>query len=211
MRKSGNTEPTALFAKVPGREYDRLIFRYPYQSDTMLAMSYHEAARRLAHSYHGQPIDDTMLLPFLTLYRQAFELRLKEMIRSFASLRRRFEEPGNPELQSKAIEKRLRNPRVLGHNLEALLTEMLEHADSLESAEDFPDSTRELVMLLHEADSSGTAFRYSGQLPDIQESFDFPDLAALLDKEFTMLGGVEDALTEMYAAGPQPEDEGDWY
>lgn len=211
MRKSGNKKPTALFAKVPGVQYDRLIFRFPYQGDAMLAMSYHEAAKRLAHSHRGQPIDDTILLPFLTLYRQAFELRLKEMIRSFASLRRRYDGPDDPELQPQAIEKRLRNPRVLGHNLEALLNEMLEHAGSLESAGDFPDSTRELVMLLHEADSSGTAFRYSGQLPDIQESLDFPNLAALLDGEFTMLGGVEDALTEMYAAGPQPEDEGDWY
>ncbi|MCS3443380.1 hypothetical protein [Microbacterium phyllosphaerae] len=210
MRKSGKTEPTALFAKVPGKEYHRLIFRYPYQGDSMLAMSYHEAAKRLANSYRGQPIDDTMLLPFLTLYRQAFELRLKEMIRSFASLRRRFEEPDNPVLQPKAIEKRIRNSRILGHNLEALLNEMLEHANSLESVEDFPESTRELVVLLHEADSSGTAFRYSGELPDIQESLDFPDLVALLDAEFTMLGGVEDALTEMYAAGPQPEDEGGW-
>jgi hypothetical protein len=210
MRRSGDTQPTALFAKVPGKAYNRLIFRYPYQDDTMLAFSYHEAAKRLADSYRGEPIDDTMLLPFLTLYRQAFELRLKEMIRSFASLRRRFYEPANPDLQPDKLEKRLRS-HALGHNLEALLNEMLAHANELESAGDFPDSTRELVMLLHEADSSGTAFRYSGELPDIQESLDFPDLAALLDQEFTMLGGIEDAVTEMYAAGPQPEDEGDWY
>jgi len=208
MRRSGNKQPTALFGKVPGHEYDRLIFRYPYQGDTMLAMSYQEAAKRLADSYRGQPIDDTILLPFLILYRQAFELRLKEVIRDFASSRRRFYESNNPALQPAAIEKRLRNPRVLGHNLEALLKEMLEHVDHLENAGDFPESTRELVMLLHEADGTGTAFRYSGQLPDIQESLDFPDLAALLDREFTMLGGMEDALTEMYAAGPQPEEEG---
>lgn len=62
-------------------------------------------------------------------------------------------------------------------------------------------------MLLHDADSTGTAFRYSGQLPDIQESLDFPDLVQLLDAEFTMLGGMEDAVTEMYAEGPQPEEE----
>lgn len=95
MRKSGKDEPTALFAKVPGKEYGRLIFRYPYHNDSMLAMSYHEAATRLAGTFEGQPIDDTMLLPFLTLYRQAIELRLKETIRDLAALRRRFHDPSN--------------------------------------------------------------------------------------------------------------------
>ncbi|MBF9335085.1 hypothetical protein G3N30_02210 [Microbacterium lacticum] len=211
MRKSGKDEPTALFAKVPGKEYGRLIFRYPYHNDSMLAMSYHEAATRLAGTFEGQPIDDTMLLPFLTLYRQAIELRLKETIRDLAALRRRFHDPSNPKLQPAAVEKRLRSPRILGHNLEALLNELLDHYNALELDEQFPESARDLVMLLHEADTSGTAFRYSGQMPDIQEHLDFPDLVALLDGEFRLLGGIEDWITEMHAAGPQPEDDGDWY
>lgn len=211
MRKSGKDERTALFAKVPGKEYGRLIFRYPYHNDSMLAMSYHEAATRLAGTFEGQPIDDTMLLPFLTLYRQAIELRLKETIRDLAALRRRFHDPSNPKLQPAAVEKRLRSPRILGHNLEALLNELLDRYNALEFDEQFPESARDLVMLLHEADTSGTAFRYSGQMPDIQEHLDFPDLVALLDGEFRLLGGIEDWITEMHAAGPQPEDDGDWY
>lgn len=109
------------------------------------------------------------------------------------------------------IGKRLRNSRILGHNLEALLAELLAHYHALEFHEEFPASTKELVELLHDADNSGTAFRYAGQLPDTQESLDFPDLVALLDNEFSTLGAVEDSITEMYAAGPQPEEYGDWY
>jgi hypothetical protein len=133
------------------------------------------------------------------------------MIRSFSSLRRRFHEPNNPDLDSEVIGKRLRNSRVLGHNLEALLVELLAHYHALEFQEEFPASTKELVELLDDADNSGTAFRYAGQLPDTQESLDFPDLVALLDNQFTMLGAVEDSITEMYAATPQPEEYDDWY
>jgi hypothetical protein len=74
VTKSGKKEPTGLFAKVPTTEYNRLIVRYPYQNDSDYAMAYHEAGNRLASTYKGQPIDDTMLLPFLNLCRQAFEL-----------------------------------------------------------------------------------------------------------------------------------------
>lgn len=68
-----------------------------------------------------------------------------------------------------------------------------------------------MLLLVHEADSTGTSFRYSGQMPHIQESLDFVDLVAMLDAEFELLGGMLDGVTEMYAAGPQPEHESDWY
>ncbi|MFJ4998526.1 hypothetical protein ACIP5T_10260 [Microbacterium sp. NPDC088619] len=210
MRKSGKSEPTSLFLKAPGNRYDRLIFRYPYQDDALLAASFQQAAGRLAGTFRGEPIDDTMLLPFLTLYRQAFELRLKAMIREFASLRRRFHESGNPDLAAAKIEQRLRTSRILGHNLDALMNELIGHYNALETDEPFRESIKELLLLLHEADSTGTSFRYSGQMPDIQESLDFLDLVALIDTEFELLGGMLDGITEMYAAGPQPENESDW-
>lgn len=64
---------------------------------------------------------------------------------------------------------------------------------------------------MHEADGTGTAFRYAGQLPDKQHYLDFPDLVTVLDDEFRMLGAVEDSITEPYTAGPQPEDESGFY
>jgi hypothetical protein len=87
---------------------------------------------------------------------------------------------------------------------------MLKHFHALEFGEDFPASTGELVKLLHDADKRGTAFRYAGQLPEKQDRLDFPDLVERLDNEFRMLGAVEDSITEMYSAGPQPENESDW-
>lgn len=201
--------PTAkLFAKVPSTAYNRLIMRHRYEDDTHLAFAYHEAATRLAGTYKGDPIDDRLLLPFLSLYRQAFELQMKETIREFASLRRRFHSSGAPDLASKAIEERLQ--RKVGHNLHALLVELQKHYAALEVDGSFPKSIEQLLLLLHDADASGTAFRYTGGLPDTEDRLDFPDLVQLLDDEFQLLGGVRDYVTELYAAGPQPEDEG-WY
>jgi hypothetical protein len=200
--------PTAkLFAKVPSTAYDRLIMRHRYEDDTQLAFSYHEAATRLASTYKGDPIDDRLLLPFLSLYRQAFELQMKETIREFASLRRRFHAGNTADVASKTIEDRLRHK--IGHNLHGLLTELQKHYVALEIDGSFPKSTEKLLLLLHDADASGTAFRYTGGLPDTEDRLDFPDLVRLLDDEFRLLGGFRDYVTELYAAGPQPEDE-DW-
>ena len=56
--------------------------------------------------------------------------------------------------------------------------------------------------MLHDADTAGTAFRYAGQLPDVQEHADFPDLAALLDDQFMKLSVIEDYVDGLYSAGP---------
>lgn len=211
MDEINANEKVTIFERFPNTEYRRLIVRHPYQDDSVLAMAYHEAAVRLASTYRGQPDDDLILLPFLMLYRQAIELQLKGMIRAFASYRRRFHERENPDLQLEEIDKRLRNPRIFGHNLEALMNGVLEQFHALEFDEDFPATTEQLVQLLHDADDSGTAFRYAGELPDTHDRLDFRDFAALLDDEFRTLGAVQDAIEETYSAGPQPEDESDWY
>ena len=211
MDKTSANETVSIFQRFPNADYRRLVVRHPYPDDSILAMAYHDSAVRLASTYQGQANDDLILLPFLTLFRHAIELQLKEMIRGFASLRRRFHELENPDLRSELIERRLRDPRIFGHNLEALMNGMLEHFRLLEFSEDFPASTAELVKLLHDADNSGTAFRYAGLLPDTQDRLDFPDLVELLDKGFRMLGAVEDSIKEAYSAGPQPEDESEWY
>ena len=197
-------KPLRLLSEVPNKVYHRLIVRYPHQTDRDYALFYHEAASRLASTYTGKPIDDTILVPFLMLYRHAFELELKNLIRFLSSIRYRYYEPGNWELRREAVAEKLQHK--LGHNLAKLFNELLRHYDALSLPESFPDSVKKLILVLHEADGRGTAFRYAGDLPQSQDYANFPDLVSMLDDEFTMLGAVEDWIEAMYEAMPAPEE-----
>ena len=86
-RKSKKETPIRLLTSVPNKDYSRLVVRYPYQTNDQCAHAYHFAANRLASTFGGEPIDDQLLLPFLTLYRHAFELQLKNTICSLVGLR----------------------------------------------------------------------------------------------------------------------------
>jgi hypothetical protein len=196
--------PLRLLQSVPGKVYSRLIVRYPYQTDSDYAFYYHESANRLASTYTGKAIDDVILMPFLMLYRQAFELQLKGFIRHLASVRRRYHEPTNLALHREEINERLRSK--LGHNLAKLLGELLKHYDALKLSEAFPESVKKLVLMMHEADGKRTAFRYGGLLPDSQDSADFPDLVEMFDKEFKLLCAGEDWVESIYDAVPEPEE-----
>jgi len=204
-RPAPSGKPLRLLQAVPNRVYNRLIVRYPHQTDRDYAFFYHEAAHRLAGTYAGNAIDDTILIPFLMLYRQAFELQLKNFIRYLASIRRRYHEPANLRLHSGSINKRLRGNEI-GHNLAKLVNELLEHYKSLDLPEEFPESVKKLILMMHDADNHGTAFRYAGELPKSQDSADFPDLVEMLDNEFQLLRAVEDWVDGIYSAAPDPED-----
>lgn len=197
-------KPLRLLQAAPSKVHKRLIVRYPNQTDREYAFFYHEAALRLATTYSGRPVDDTILMPFLMLYRHAFELQLKNFVRYLASVRRRHHDPSNPDLDRVKVDDRLQ--RALGHNLAKLLNELLKHYNSLDLDEEFPVSVRKVILMLHDADGKGTAFRYSGELPDSQDRADFPALAELLDGELGMLGAVEDWIDAMYSAIPNPEE-----
>lgn len=192
--------PLRLLTSVPTKDYSRLVVRYPYQTDTQYAHSYHFAAQRLATTFRGQPEDDLLLLPFLTLYRQAFELQLKNTVRSLVGLRRRYLEGWTAELAEAVSEKRFKDD--LGHNLYGLLNEAKKHFEALDLPEDFPRSVEGMIAKLHEADKAGTAFRYAGLLPETQEHADFPDLAGMLDREFEMLCVVVDWAESLYEPMP---------
>lgn len=192
-------KPLRLLGSVPNKVQRRLIVRYPYQTDRNYAYAYHFAARRLAATFGGEPQDDLILLPFLTLYRQAFELELKNLIRFLVDVRMTYVEGSTPELEKAASNDRLKG---LGHNLHKLLNEAKKHYDSLKLREPFPAEVETLVGMLHEADGSGTAFRYAGQLPDVQEYADFPDLAALLDQQYDNLAVITDYVDGLYSASP---------
>jgi len=70
----------------------------------------------------------------------------------------------------------------------------------------YPEGAASLILMLHEADESGTAFRYAGSLPEVEDRADFPNLAALLDYQFAALSVVEDYAEALYSAGPTLTD-----
>lgn len=201
---SKRTNPVKLFQSVPNTDYSRLIVRYPFQDDAVFAFSYKESADRLASTFKGDAPDDLMLLPFLTLYRQAYELQLKVIIHFLAGIRRTYGGEYGKETDATAIDLRLK--KDIGHNLHKLLNELLKHYDALDLGEPFPESTKKLILLLHDADGSGTAFRYSGELPDTTEHIDFPNLVKLLNDEWNLLNGVWSWIEAGYDAMPTLDD-----
>lgn len=196
-------KPIRLLEVVPTKVYNRLIVRYPHQTNRDFALSYRFAATRLADSFTGDAADDLILLPFLTLYRQAFELELKNLIRFLVHTRMTYVEGKTVDLVQAVSDERFKD---LGHNLHKLLNEAKKHYAVLELDESFPKDVEQLIGMLHEADKSGTAFRYAGQLPDTQEHSDFPDLAALLDQQYDNLAVITDYVDGLYSAGPTLED-----
>ena len=199
-KRSKNQTPLRLLTSVPSKDHSRLVVRYPYQTDAQYAHAYHFAAQRLATTFGGEPIDDLLLLPFLTLYRQAFELQLKNTIRSLVSLRANYLVGWTDDLREAISEEHFR--KELGHNLYKLLNEAKKHFTILDLPDAFPESVEQLIVKLHEADQAGTAFRYAGLLPDTQEYADFPDLASLLNDDFEMLSVVIDYAEGCYQAMP---------
>lgn len=181
-----------LLSSMQNKDYSRLVVLYPYQTDDHYAGAYHFAANRLASTFGGEPVDDQLLLPFLALYRHAFELQLKNTIRSLVKLRAEYLEGWTPELTEAISEKRFRDNNQLGHNLYKLLNDAKRHFAALNLPEKFPKSVESIISKLHEADKAGTALRYAGALPTTHEYVDFPDLVELLDREFDLLSVVID-------------------
>jgi hypothetical protein len=202
-------KPLRLLTSVPNKVYDRLVVRFAFQTDRDFAAAYHFSAQRLADTFSGNPEDDLLLLPFLTLYRQAFELDLKNTIKFLINTRMVYVDGKTSELLDSIREERIKQD--FGHNLYKLLNEVKKHYDALDLPEAFPKDVEKLIIMLHDADVAGTAFRYAGQLPDVQEHADFPDLAALLNDQFTMLSVLEDYVDGLYSAGPTLNDMADDY
>ena len=202
----GTPKPTRLLGAVPSTTYERLIVRYPYQSDGDQAIAYHGAALRLAQSYRGQPVDDTMLLPFLMLFRQAFELELKELIRFLAAKRRTYYDAASVPT-GRELDELLRSNKV-GHNLHRLMNLAKSHWGAFEMPEAFPPVVEQVVLKIHDADPFGTAFRYAGGLPDVQENADFPNLVKSLDEAYEMLEAAYSYADALFDAMPDPSEFG---
>lgn len=186
-------EPSpALFTTFPGTAHHRLIVRYPYETDARLSYQFADAAGRLATTYAGRPEDDSMLIPWLYLYRHAIELSLKSSIRIAVQLRRNNGDHSD-DLETEALAKRLR--RTYGHKLKPLIDELNSHLAALKIAA-VPAETVEVVELLNLADPGGMAFRYAGELPNGQDSMDFPALSQALGEAYSMVATTEDLLDD---------------
>lgn len=211
-KTSKRETPLRLLTSVPSKHYGRLVVRYPFQTDGDFAHAYEFAAKRVASTFSGQPVDDLLLLPFLTLYRQAFELQLKHTIRSLVRVRMNYVDGPSAELAEAVSDRRFKDNNELGHDLYRLFNEVRRHFDALKLPDAIPSSVEAIISSLHEADSGGTAFRYAGILPDTQEHADFPDLAKVLDDGFRTLTLVIDYCEGAYEASPTlSELESDFY
>ena len=192
-----------LLEAAPATDYDRLIVKAPYETDRHFAVFYREAANRLAATFSGKSEDDMILLPFLGLYRQAYELALKSFIRDLAKERRRLVDSGNPDLHPDEIEKKIQY--TLGHNLHKLLNEVQKHWETLELGEAIPSDLIALIVEMHQTDPAGASFRYSSvNQPTDQAQSDFPDLVKMLDEGLRTLWSVEDWADSLTGAVPDP-------
>lgn len=145
-----------------------LVQLNPYEDMSYYASNYRECADRLVATYEGNPEDNEILMPFLTLYRQSYELLLKKIALCIAAHWRRL---GNhsSEYSREAMQVRIGNgPKSFGHNLHRSFERIRKKIEILGiSNEDLPEELTRAIDLLHDIDPSGTNFRYPD--PDLTE------------------------------------------
>ncbi|WP_208739464.1 hypothetical protein [Arthrobacter agilis] len=178
-----------LFQVFPSEDPHNLIVRYPFEDDAAIEYGFAEAAKRLAASFSGQPRDDTILMPFLFLWRHAIELTLKDQIRTAAYFRRANGEQ-ETTLEKDNVAARLKKT----HSLGKLAHELTEHFHHLELPT-MPSETVKALQWLSDADPTGVAFRYSGNFPETQDYIDFPKLSKSLEETYNMISAGADVLS----------------
>lgn len=192
-----------LLEAVPVTNEANLVVKATHETDRHFAAQYALSAERLAGTFTSQPVDDMILLPFLTLYRQAYELALKSCIADFARWRRIFVDPGNPDLVPESVQERLKTKH--SHNFHKLSKELIEHYNSLNLGEAFPTDLADLIETWHQTDRPGTSFRYASvNQPTETARIDFPALATMLDQGLRQLWAVEDWVDALMSAVPEP-------
>lgn len=200
MERQESGRRLRLLRDHPVREHRNMVVLRSTQSGDDVALAYSESAQRLADTFKGRPIDDLILLPFLALYRQAYELELKNSIRFLATLRIKYVGGDSDHLRRLCSAKYLRE--TYGHNLAKLVREARHQFDELRLPEPYPSEVEEMVERLHEADRAGTAFRYAGELPAHEEHSHFPNLAARLSESFRALENTSSWAEYCYSETP---------
>jgi len=176
----------------PAKAESSLIMRHGRHSDDFLEEHLAEAAQRLAATFHGQPVDDLILIPWLYLYRHAMELTMKRSILYAVGLRRNNGEE-EPSLDSEVVADRLSKKHK--HRLGAILNELQVHLGALDLPP-VPSDAAKIVQLLGELDPAGLSFRYSEQLPDSVDRIDFVQMNAAIATAYTTVAAALDVLCE---------------
>lgn len=184
-----------------------LVQLNPYEDMGSYGSHYRNCADRLVGSHQGKPQDDEILMPFLTLYRQAYELLLKDLALCIAAHQRRFGHPSS-EYSKAAMEARIgQGDKNFGHKLKksfAWVTREIEQFNL--STEDLPPELSKAVDLLHDIDPSGTNFRYPDT--ELRESLnvDIYKLQSVLGTGIDWLWAVYAHTDESLGAAPSVND-----
>lgn len=166
-------------------------------------MAFSETANRVAESYKANPADDAILMPYLTLYRQAFELLLKDMALSFGSFYRR---TGSSLTEfSRENMDELIGQNGFGHSLHKSFAYFEKHFEALGFAtQPLPVSLPRAVKLLHSTDPSGTNFRYPDEKLGEVLNINFPKLHEELQEAIGWLWAVISYVDDALDSVPSP-------
>ncbi|MNW30270.1 hypothetical protein D3C74_71520 [compost metagenome] len=203
----GNSTLRKLNKDYKSKGMETLVQLNPYEGMGHYAFHYRHCADRLVNSHRANPEDDEILMPFLSLYRQAYELMLKDLALCVASHQRRF---GNPSsyYSKQAMETRIGTGKDnFGHKIIRSFSWVESELKILGLVDsNLPPELLKAVDLLHGIDPSGTNFRYPD--PQLTEplNVDIYKLQSVLATGFEWLSGVYDYVDETLGAAPSASE-----
>lgn len=184
-----------------------LVQLNPFEGMGHYANHYRECADRLVESHRGRPQDDSVLMPFLTLYRQAYELLLKDLALCIAAHQFRFGNTAS-DYSRESMQARIGPGKDnWGHSLHRSFKWVSNEIEQLDLSDDeLPQELKSAVDLLHDVDPSGTAFRYPD--PKLTEplNIDIYKLQNELSTGFHWLEAVYSFVDETLSVAPSDGD-----
>lgn len=205
--KQGNSTLRKLNKDYGSKGMESLVQLNPYEDMGYYAFHYRHCADRLVNSHNADPEDDEILMPFLTLYRQAYELMLKDLALCIAAHRRRFEHPSS-EYSKQAMEVRIgTGDKNFGHKINRSFAWVKKELEGLGLLDErLPKELIKAVDLLHDIDPSGTNFRYPDTELTEPLNVDIYKLQSVLAIGFDWLSAVYDHADATLGAVPSASE-----
>ena len=201
--KQGNSTLRKLNKEYRCTNPKSLVQLNPFEDMTYYASHYQHCADRLVKSHVGHAYDDEILMPVLTLYRQAYELQIKDLALCIGVHRRRLGGSAS-NYSAAAMEFRIGpGKNSFGHSLRRSFSWVTQELEQLSlSDEELPQELINAVELLHGIDPWGTKFRYPD--PELSEplNVDIRKLQSVLATGFNWLQAVYDHTDETLRAVP---------
>ena len=154
---AGVPKDPQFFVQAAGIGRENLVISYGHVNTAELAAHFAEAGERLAATSSGTGTDDMILMPYLTVMRQAVELGLKSAIAELAKTYRNYVNSSPGKWSIADLNKRLRERH--GHKLVPLWNELDAIWADLAMPEALPASAKVVVEQLHDLDPSGVKSR----------------------------------------------------